>query len=154
MLCTRWNSVYRGVRSEGMVFFFFQAEDGIRDLTVTGVQTCALPISIVDLRRSGCIARLVRDAPARFCRGQRSGASLERRADAIRFRNDDDKSRVSFSRQRSNLAGSQFANLSGPGTKSRGARTDLSKHRFSSDLPRAAAALLVTRFFSRWNLEW
>src|SRR2546430_1808289 len=28
----------------GAVFFFFQAEDGIRDLTVTGVQTCALPI--------------------------------------------------------------------------------------------------------------
>src|SRR5438270_7861433 len=26
-------------------YFFFQAEDGIRDLTVTGVQTCALPIS-------------------------------------------------------------------------------------------------------------
>src|SRR6266852_8151964 len=25
-------------------FFFFQAEDGIRDATVTGVQTCALPI--------------------------------------------------------------------------------------------------------------
>src|SRR2546427_6531241 len=30
-------------RGEGV--FFFQAEDGIRDLTVTGVQTCALPIS-------------------------------------------------------------------------------------------------------------
>src|SRR5437867_5029995 len=28
-----------------VVFFFFQAEDGIRDRTVTGVQTCALPIS-------------------------------------------------------------------------------------------------------------
>src|SRR3989442_15280542 len=28
-----------------MVFFFFQAEDGIRDADVTGVQTCALPIS-------------------------------------------------------------------------------------------------------------
>src|SRR5215210_9033401 len=27
------------------VFFFFQAEDGIRDTSVTGVQTCALPIS-------------------------------------------------------------------------------------------------------------
>src|SRR5207245_6023236 len=27
-----------------MFFFFFQAEDGIRDATVTGVQTCALPI--------------------------------------------------------------------------------------------------------------
>src|SRR6266436_2449953 len=28
------------------VFFFFQAEDGIRDVAVTGVQTCALPISL------------------------------------------------------------------------------------------------------------
>src|SRR2546430_13531904 len=30
---------------DALAFFFFQAEDGIRDLTVTGVQTCALPIS-------------------------------------------------------------------------------------------------------------
>src|SRR5688572_31733766 len=30
-------------------FFFFQAEDGIRDLTVTGVQTCALPIFLIKL---------------------------------------------------------------------------------------------------------
>src|SRR6266496_6821149 len=30
---------------EIVFFFFFQAEDGIRDLYVTGVQTCALPIS-------------------------------------------------------------------------------------------------------------
>src|SRR2546430_13653039 len=29
---------------DSFFFFFFQAEDGIRDLTVTGVQTCALPI--------------------------------------------------------------------------------------------------------------
>src|SRR2546422_7033252 len=29
-----------------VVFFFFQAEDGIRDVAVTGVQTCALPISV------------------------------------------------------------------------------------------------------------
>src|SRR2546422_3370972 len=28
-----------------MILFFFQAEDGIRDVAVTGVQTCALPIS-------------------------------------------------------------------------------------------------------------
>src|SRR2546429_246697 len=34
-------------------FFFFQAEDGIRDVAVTGVQTCALPISA-----------LVHDCPA------------------------------------------------------------------------------------------
>src|SRR3989440_7868383 len=30
--------------SDQIIFFFFQAEDGIRDLIVTGVQTCALPI--------------------------------------------------------------------------------------------------------------
>src|SRR5947207_7321427 len=32
-------------------FFFFQAEDGIRDHCVTGVQTCALPISLAPLER-------------------------------------------------------------------------------------------------------
>src|SRR5690606_41151275 len=30
-----------------LVVFFFQAEDGIRDFHVTGVQTCALPISVL-----------------------------------------------------------------------------------------------------------
>src|SRR2546429_5118469 len=34
------------VRRAMTIFFFFQAEDGIRDVAVTGVQTCALPISI------------------------------------------------------------------------------------------------------------
>src|SRR5256885_9255384 len=33
-----------------MACFFFQAEDGIRDYKVTGVQTCALPISAADSR--------------------------------------------------------------------------------------------------------
>src|SRR5438093_9266772 len=33
--------------------FFFQAEDGIRDWSVTAVQTCALPISLGDERRGG-----------------------------------------------------------------------------------------------------
>src|SRR2546429_746630 len=33
------------IRPSRTVFFFFQAEDGIRDVVVTGVQTCALPIS-------------------------------------------------------------------------------------------------------------
>src|SRR5256885_5121017 len=41
-----------------VLFFFFQAEDGIRDYKVTGVQTCALPIC--DRRR-----RLLRRGPAR-----------------------------------------------------------------------------------------
>src|SRR5687768_17789956 len=33
-------------------FFFFQAEDGIRDVAVTGVQTCALPISTFTTART------------------------------------------------------------------------------------------------------
>src|SRR6266481_9111040 len=45
----------------GMIFFFFQAEDGIRDGTVTGVQKCALPISQVGQRatcETACAAPL------------------------------------------------------------------------------------------------
>src|SRR2546430_2996596 len=37
-----------GAIMQQQVFFFFQAEDGIRDLTVTGVQTCALPIWFIN----------------------------------------------------------------------------------------------------------
>src|SRR6476620_8178239 len=36
-----------------IVFFFFQAEDGIRDIGVTGVQTCALPIWAARVERHG-----------------------------------------------------------------------------------------------------
>src|SRR5215204_1135597 len=39
-----------------IVFFFFQAEDGIRDHCVTGVQTCALPISLRGLAEGGRVA--------------------------------------------------------------------------------------------------
>src|SRR5688572_32329366 len=44
-----------------LFFFFFQAEDGIRDLTVTGVQTCALPIyraGVDRLAAGGLLAQL------------------------------------------------------------------------------------------------
>src|SRR5690606_40192295 len=37
------------------LFFFFQAEDGIRDFHVTGVQTCALPISYNSLLKEKAI---------------------------------------------------------------------------------------------------
>src|SRR2546421_5417769 len=42
-----WSSVFclQPAFVTGCLFFFFQAEDGIRYLIVTGVQTCALPIS-------------------------------------------------------------------------------------------------------------
>src|SRR2546429_6980694 len=53
------------------LFFFFQAEDGIRDVAVTGVQTCALPISSSNpLPRyqatSRCWGRVFRCRPSRI----------------------------------------------------------------------------------------
>src|SRR5207244_5227922 len=49
-----------------LCFFFFQAEDGIRDDLVTGVQTCALPI----WRRAG------QGGPLCLCRGAAAGHGL------------------------------------------------------------------------------
>src|SRR5690349_23115817 len=45
-----------------LFFFFFQAEDGIRDLYVTGVQTCALPIFLHDRT----LLRALLGTPARY----------------------------------------------------------------------------------------
>src|SRR5205085_3927781 len=70
-----------------LIVFFFQAEDGIRDLTVTGVQTCALPISDGlpargSLRQGGAgsrrqgTARLAAVPPVR--RAQASGSTTLR----------------------------------------------------------------------------
>src|SRR5256886_6873666 len=47
-------------------FFFFQAEDGIRDLTVTGVQTCALPISAFAHPEGPALDRLSRNGPPQW----------------------------------------------------------------------------------------
>src|SRR5688572_31340489 len=65
-----------------MFFFFFQAEDGIRDLTVTGVQTCALPICTSGFAREtggyaflntndvrGAVDRIWRDASSYYLLG-------------------------------------------------------------------------------------
>src|SRR5207245_8809326 len=41
--------------SSSYAFFFFRAEDGIRDATVTGVQTCALPISFFARLAFDCV---------------------------------------------------------------------------------------------------
>src|SRR2546429_4203268 len=41
-------------------FFFFQAEDGIRDVAVTGVQTCALPISCASFQSAGVFSWLTK----------------------------------------------------------------------------------------------
>src|SRR2546426_3938269 len=59
------------VRLFFIVFFFFQAEDGIRDYKVTGVQTCALPIYLPDGTQAGVV-----DVPGheRFIRNMLAGA--------------------------------------------------------------------------------
>src|SRR5690349_24101542 len=58
-----------------LYFFFFQAEDGIRDLYVTGVQTCALPIlagdEFGDLARGRRLLQADVGAGARDDRGER-----------------------------------------------------------------------------------
>src|SRR5438046_10564283 len=65
------------------IFFFFQAEDGIRDWSVTGVQTCALPISSAtaaqapaEWRAGAAVAEVPREDPAR----RREGRDLSREA--------------------------------------------------------------------------
>src|SRR3989454_11030730 len=65
-------------------FFFFQAEDGIRDYKVTGVQTCALPISLErrePLERDGSP---VREADAERGSGARAGGTRGREAPSAR----------------------------------------------------------------------
>src|SRR5690606_40772838 len=47
--------------------FFFQAEDGIRDFHVTGVQTCALPISAWSWRRGSSSSSRRRSTSGRSC---------------------------------------------------------------------------------------
>src|SRR5688500_20035939 len=63
-----------------MFFFFFQAEDGIRDYKVTGVQTCALPISLDRPPRAERRQRRPRRGGRRRARHDRSRHSRRRRS--------------------------------------------------------------------------
>ena len=53
MRCKNEEMLLAGIVWNYCRIFFFQAEDGIRDYKVTGVQTCALPISNGSLFRNG-----------------------------------------------------------------------------------------------------
>src|SRR3989442_4918434 len=73
-------------------FFFFQAEDGIRDADVTGVQTCALPICLpvpqraivkgdalsVSIAAASIVAKVARDGIMRECDLRHPGYGLAR----------------------------------------------------------------------------
>src|SRR5258707_2857989 len=76
-VCVLGLLVRTGLRRAGILdfFFFFQAEDGIRDIGVTGVQTCALPICPASQDVSKWLAGL---DPARCAIGERTRADLER----------------------------------------------------------------------------
>src|SRR3712207_8160924 len=63
------------------MFFFFQAEDGIRDIGVTEVQTCALPIS---WRSAASCERALRSVHRVASRGLPSGKSRVRLTDLNR----------------------------------------------------------------------
>src|SRR5256886_9568160 len=65
-----------GTSGSFRVFFFFQAEDGIRYLTVTGVQTCALPILLAGRDQQAALRGLVA-----VRREQRGAARAERAVD-------------------------------------------------------------------------
>src|SRR5207247_5608306 len=75
-LCVCYSSLFL---SSVFLFFFFQAEDGIRDPLVTGVQTCALPISVpASVRRPSFRRRLDVGPLARVPRTRRGRGDLAR----------------------------------------------------------------------------
>src|SRR5207244_6890853 len=65
-------------------FFFFQAEDGIRDDLVTGVQTCALPISLRERRFRRCAPGPCLDGRRGARRGQTRRAMRRGSVDGAR----------------------------------------------------------------------
>src|SRR2546429_6504655 len=70
--------------------FFFQAEDGIRDVAVTGVQTCALPISTV---RLGALYSGV-ELPQKFARRGIQREDFLGGSDSIENSSDDERIRL------------------------------------------------------------
>src|SRR2546425_2055718 len=81
-------------------FFFFQAEDGIRDKLVTGVQTCALPIYSHAARnrlRARVCARTRNRAPRHQARQR---AALWRQRDGHGFRRREGVERIERSEER------------------------------------------------------
>src|SRR5690606_41082872 len=61
--CYHSHTYFISVQVCSVRFFFFQAEDGIRDFHVTGVQTCALPILVKKLLQENyCVVATTRSA--------------------------------------------------------------------------------------------
>src|SRR2546426_6270823 len=85
-------------------FFFFQAEDGIRDYKVTGVQTCALPIfEVLGHRRDRTGVRTEGD-PLR----KRAISLAEEHADVVPFAVDDEQVQMAIDRKSTRLNSSHL----------------------------------------------
>src|SRR6266403_5997269 len=84
-------------------FFFFQAEDGIRDLYVTGVQTCALPISIQEFKVQNSLY------DAQYGRGGGANVNVETRSRTAQFHGN----AYYFGRNEALDANNFFANVTG-----------------------------------------
>src|SRR5437762_3986129 len=82
------------------VSFFFQAEDGIRDTSVTGVQTCALPISRRDAPADAADVRGARPDRAQALAEGHAPVLAARRRHAAPHPGDDDRSRAQPRRRR------------------------------------------------------
>src|SRR3989440_7293370 len=78
-VCLCWLDFLSVMLSVRYNVFFFQAEDGIRDLIVTGVQTCALPISARGAPQERLLPRHRRPAPGGGLPGGVPAPRLRRR---------------------------------------------------------------------------
>src|SRR5204863_4484113 len=129
--------------------FFFEAEDGIRVLYVTGVQTCALPISMQELSGRGTAARRARPErqdPARH-RRRHAAAPVRRgqqrcerrpRGRSLRPRADPRPRDLHAPRHRSALRPARVVHPVGTRGRGRGARPQ--RHGDAEDRPRQPAA--------------
>src|SRR5258707_2358977 len=107
-----------------MYFFFFQAEDGIRDIGVTGVQTCALPILPARNRHEllhgtggcGSVAR------SKAARAERCGAGKTPPRERIAGGNSASERAVAFTRDFALCRGAPAARRSGGDTYRHGLR--------------------------------
>src|SRR5256886_9530451 len=96
----RWVLIgYRALVVVMCAFFFFQAEDGIRDLTVTGVQTCALPI-FKALRSTPLCAKESPFCESPFNRRDNVRRICGRRGDSCLFRRENSERRAGHPRSR------------------------------------------------------
>src|SRR2546421_1179769 len=123
-------------------FFFFQAEDGIRDLIVTGVQTCALPISCA---RPAASRRCAGNCSARLKESMATSCVIGHSRTLLRWRNDAmaTRSHSAAARTRNAAARSARRGRLAPGKQARG--LDAAEVAIAIDSPVVAPLVALVR---------